>query len=820
MPAGAHLLPPRRTELVISPLGDRGRYVVKDPRAGAYYQLGEEEHFLLTRLDGRHDAGAVRAAFAARFGQPLGEEELDDFLEMVRAQGLLEESPPPATSPPAPADALGWRLLHWRKSLFDPDRLFTWLEPRLRFLWTTGFLVFSAACIVLAVGVAWTCRGQMAGSFRDALRWETAVWAWLALLFVTTCHEFAHGLTCKHHGGEVHEVGFLLLFFMPCFYCNVSDAWLFPQKSRRLWVTFAGGYFELFLWALAVFAWRLALPGTTVHYLAFVVLSACGVQTLLNFNPLVKLDGYYLLSDGAEVPNLHRRAAECLRAHARWLLWGAPRPAPEPRRRFLLLYGSASLLCSVLFLVLGLVGLARLAGSRLGWPGLLAAGLLTAVSVHGLAHGFSAGEVTKMLRLRHKRAAAWGLCLAAAAGLFLVPIEDRVGGPFQVRPATRAELRARVAGFIEAVYGDEGDRVAPGAVVVRLGVPDLASRLAQKRAEVREARARLRLLEAGPRPEEVAEHRQRVARARAWRDLAEQDLGRGRKALDRELARLDEQSAQDGAELTQARASLDRARQLLGSRTGRVISPEEYGEAEKRYQMARHRLEQGRDQRQARQALGTQEAEAELARREKELADARGALALLELGSRAEEVEAERARLARLEEEVHFLAGLHGKLEVTSPVAGVLTTPRLREKLGRYVKEGDLIGVVEDPGGLEAEIALAEQDAARVRVGQAIALKARSAPYETFPARVDRVAPSAARGEAQSTVTVYCRLPPAPESGGDSLATLGPEGGDGVGGLRPGMTGHARIATGRRSPGLILLDRALRYLRTEFWFWW
>jgi hypothetical protein len=130
------------------------------------------------------------------------------------------------------------------------------------------------------------------------------------LLAVGLLHEFAHGLTCKHHGGEVREIGVLLLFFMPCLYCNVSDAWLFKEKSKRLAVALAGGYFELFLWSLAAFVWRLALPGTLPHQLAFVVVTVCGVGTLLSFNPLLKLDGYYLLSDGLEVPNLQRRAGD------------------------------------------------------------------------------------------------------------------------------------------------------------------------------------------------------------------------------------------------------------------------------------------------------------------------------------------------------------------------------------------------------------------------------------------------------------------------------------------------------------------------------
>src|SRR5262249_53549140 len=153
---------------------------------------------------------------------------------------------------------------------------------------------------------------------------------------------------------------------------------------------------------------------------------------------------------------------------------------------------------------------------------------------------FVAGEVSKMIRMRHKRTVVWALGLGGlVAGLWLIEVEDRAGGTFQVRSVTRAELRAPVAGFLRDVTCEEGDRVSPGAAVARLDVPDLASRLAQKRAEVREAQSRLRLLEAGPRPEEVAEQRRRVGRVRAWLDLARHDLARQRRAFEQELARLD-----------------------------------------------------------------------------------------------------------------------------------------------------------------------------------------------------------------------------------------------------------------------------------------
>jgi multidrug efflux pump subunit AcrA (membrane-fusion protein) len=804
MPDLAMSSPCRRPELIVRPLGEQGPYVVKDPGTGAYYHLGDEEHFLLMQLDGRRDAGAIRAAFAGQFGQPLAEEELQEFLEMARERGLLQEGKPADQQTRGHADKetvgaapFGLRLLYWRKKFFDPDRLFTWLAPKVSWFWTPAFLGFSAGCIALAVALLWANRQELAASFASSLRWETALLAWLALLLVTTGHEFAHGLTCKHHGGEVHEVGFLLIFFMPCFYCNVSDAWLFREKSRRLWVTLAGGYFELFLWALAVFVWRLTTPDSLVNHLAFIVATACGVQTLFNFNPLLKLDGYYLLSDWAEVPNLQQRAADYLKGRLRWLLWGAARPGPEPRGRFLLAYGLVSWLYSLAFLALSLVVLSHLLGARLGLVGLAAVVLLGLLSARGLLHGLSAGEVRNMIRFRHRRAVVWSLLLGGGpATLFLVPMEDRAAGPFQVRPAVRAEVRAPVAGFLKEVHGDEGDRLPAGALVARLEVPDLASRLAQKQAEVREAAAGLRLLEAGPRYEAVVEERRRVERAQAWRDLARGDLAGARRALSEDLKRLQEQVGQALAELGAARDALLRAQSLRASGS---LSAEELVEADRRRKVAQAQVEQAQALKKGRQALGVKDAEAELARRDKELADAQATLTLLEAGSRPEEIEAQRARLARLQDEARYLEGVRGRLAVHSPVAGLITTPRLRERVGQYLREGEVICAVEEPALLEAEVALAEQDVARVRAGQPVELKARALPFVTFTAAVDRIAPAAGRGEVQSTVTVYCRL--------------GNEGGQ----LRPGMTGHARVFTGRRSVGRVLLDRGLRFLRTEFW---
>ncbi|MGH7138433.1 MAG: hypothetical protein ACREHD_22000, partial [Pirellulales bacterium] len=326
-------LPLSRRDFVFSPLGNDGKYVVKDPRRQTYFRLGPRERLLLDLLDGRHDRQSLREEFAQQFHEELHDEDIDGFLELAAARGLLEDpiaptptSAPPKAAPSAPTApkprATGQSLLAWRKSLFDPDASYNWLEPKLRFFWTRGFLALSVPLIVAAVAIVWLNRNELVSDLAENLRWQTVVMGVLTLLLVTALHESAHGLTCKHYGGEVHEVGFLLIFFMPAFFCNVSDAWLLPKKSQRLAITFAGGYFELFLWALAVFGWRMTLQDTLVNYLAWTVVSISGVRVLFNFTPFIKLDGYYLLSDALDLPNLRQRALDYVADYLRWLLWG------------------------------------------------------------------------------------------------------------------------------------------------------------------------------------------------------------------------------------------------------------------------------------------------------------------------------------------------------------------------------------------------------------------------------------------------------------------------------------------------------------------
>ena len=272
-----------------------------------------------------------------------------------------------------------------------------------------------------------------------------------------------------------------------------------------------------------------------------------------------------------------------------------------------------------------------------------------------------------------------------------------------------------------------------------------------------------------------------------------------RQVLAEELVAADRQIAACQSELELAQKKQERAKPLV---LGKTITDEEFQEIVGSNRVASAHLEKAQAERRAKQVEGTLKAETELTCRERELAEAQAALQLLEAGSRPEQIEAERARLARLTEEAKYLEQLHGRLDLRSSITGLIVTPRFKEKAGQYIHEGELIGVIEEPADSDIEIKLAEQDISRIQVGHTVVLKARALPFEKFVTKIMRIAPAAAQGDVQSSVIVYCPSGELSEQ------------------LRPGMTGFARVYSGRRPIGEVFLKKVLRFVRTEFWFCW
>jgi len=480
------------------------------------------------------------------------------------------------------------------------------------------------------------------------------------------------------------------MFFTPFLFCNVSDAWLLPSKRQRLLISFAGVYIDLLIWIVAVFTWRLTAQETAINYMAWIIVSTCGIRVAFNINPLLRLDGYYALADLLGIHNLRRRSRQRWMEYVRWLLWGAPWPAAIKDGRALLIYGVISWTFTVCFLNLMFFSIAKMLQSALGLAGVLA-GAAVFIKIAKRYFQGSLGEDFKMMfQYRMKRAYFWG---AAAIALLIVPMYDRAGGPFQVRPVVRWEVRAPVAGFLREVRVDEGQPVASHGVLARIEVPELESQISRKELEILEAEANLRRLQAGPRAEEIAEQRERVKRSESWRNLAEHDLKCARQALVEGISQLDLRIGQADNELQYCKAVFQQAKQLYekGGLAGQQLLVHK-----KRAQEAESELHQAEAQKRVREAEGVLQYEGELAKREKELADTQAALKLLELGSRREDVEAEQAHLSRLREEMNHLRQQRELEVVTCPVPGIVTTPRLNEKIGTYLERGTVICVVED----------------------------------------------------------------------------------------------------------------------------
>jgi multidrug resistance efflux pump len=282
--------------------------IIKHPVSRRFFRLEHAEYFIAQQLDGQTPIETIRQRTEATFDAELPVEDLYAFVQTLKKNGLLETEDALKKDQRRKPKRFRGSLLYCRVQVCDPCQLLKKLAQRTKFLFTRFFVALSAMSILLAI----TITAANWREFREDLPRlydSSAAPAIILILFaVIVAHEFGHGVTCTHFGGEVHEMGFAMIFLMPAFYCNVSDAWLFRERSKRLWVGFAGPYFELFLWSLAVFLWRITEPATWINFVALSVMATSGAKTLLNFNPLIKLDGYYLLSDYLELPNLRKRS--------------------------------------------------------------------------------------------------------------------------------------------------------------------------------------------------------------------------------------------------------------------------------------------------------------------------------------------------------------------------------------------------------------------------------------------------------------------------------------------------------------------------------
>jgi putative peptide zinc metalloprotease protein len=515
----ANLHPQLRPHVRVRRQTMRGQlwYVLHNEAGQRFHRVNERAYELIGRLDGQRSVGELWSVLIKLHGDAApSQSEVIRILGQLTEAGLVQAEVTPdvralsARREQTERRAAWSRMnpLSFRLPLFDPTALLERCDGLAHALLRPAVLWLWLALVLAAGGLAWSHRGELvAQASALAQTPRSLLWVWLVYPLMKLLHELGHGLALRRFDCESHEVGVSFMLLMPLPYIDASSAHRLSQRSRRALVSGAGIMVELALAALALLLW-LNVEDSWLKDAAFAVMSLGGLSTLLfNGNPLMRYDGYYLLSDALDLPNLAAHSAEhwrglVTRGLRRALRLGTARPDDADAgdaRRFdadgveavaWTLYSPLSWAYRVVLsasLVFWLADHSALLALGLGvWLGL---GLV----VTPLQRAWAAVQADPDLgRARGKTLALATAALAVLVALIgWVPWSSSVLVQGVVWPGEQAQVRAASDGQVLQLLVHDGQRVRAGEPLVALGNPELAARLQVAQARVQVAQAQL-----------------------------------------------------------------------------------------------------------------------------------------------------------------------------------------------------------------------------------------------------------------------------------------------------------------------------------------
>ena len=468
-------------------------YVISDRVSGRQLRVNALAHELVGRLDGHLSLQQIWDALVWRLGEDtLSQHEILRIVSALSEAGMLISENTPYLGKPRQAGGRqrgsGLGLLSIKVPVLDPTPLLARLAWLSRILFRRASLVAWVLMMLAAVvlgGLQWKSLQDYAAV--HLLGTSNLMWAWLLYPLVKLCHELAHGLAVRRWGGEVREMGVSLFLVVPVPYVDASAASAFPEKHRRMLVSAAGILVETTLAFLALLLWMAAQDGP-VREAAFAVMTIGGLSTVLvNANPLMRYDGYHLLADALELPNLAPRSATWLRyAGERYILGNKRLREPQVRpgeRPWLVGYGIAAAVYRLAFF-LGLI-------TWVGGKYLLAGAV---VAVFALVHVVlvPGGRLIQHALFGNRLRAVRGRATLAVACLLTVGVYVLFALPVPVIARTEgvvwipedAHVRNAAEGTIDRVLAHDGETVAVGQPLLELSNPELRSRRDQLQARL------------------------------------------------------------------------------------------------------------------------------------------------------------------------------------------------------------------------------------------------------------------------------------------------------------------------------------------------
>lgn len=479
-------------------------YVLQDISMERFLRFSPAAYSIIGTMDGERTVDEIWQQGCARLGDdaPTQDDMVQLLTQLYRADVLQCDVSPDAAEILERHEEQArrqWRsrvfsLFSWRFPLFDPERFLQKFLPLVRpfFGWPGLILWLSVvAPATLLISAHWA---DFTMNVLDRLLApKNLLFLWLLFPLIKAVHEFGHAFAARAYGGEVHDMGVMLLVLTPVPYVDASSASAFRDKWQRVVVGAAGMIVELFIAALAIFIWLNVEPGM-VRTLAYNTVLIAGISTLLfNGNPLLRYDGYYILADLIEIPNLRTRANNYLGYIAERFLFGnrdAEAPmASSGERVWFVSYGILSFFYRIFVVVAILFYLAERLFELGALLAAVAAVIWAAVPViKGLNFLFTSPRLRPVRRRALAVTAAFVLLLSAI--LLALPAPYRTKSEGVVWIPEEAFVRAAAEGFIERIVAPPGSRVRKGDILLLLNDPVLLAREQVLAAQKRELQAR------------------------------------------------------------------------------------------------------------------------------------------------------------------------------------------------------------------------------------------------------------------------------------------------------------------------------------------
>jgi putative peptide zinc metalloprotease protein len=484
---------------------------VYTPSSGFMFKLSRPQWSLAQLFDGNRTYSDVAELYSAQMGEYYDEQAVSDFASELETANFWYQTPQEKN-----VLLLLQSKEERRKNLkaknrfsdlsiiifpaFSPDRLLTKLYARTRFIYTRWFTVLTVLAFLFTAALTlshWPEIGRDTAQFYNFTdkTFGDVVVLYLLGIFVVAVHEYAHAHACKHCGGRVPAMGFALIFLTPAFYTDTTEGAVMGNRQQRLVIALAGIWSELMVCSIATPIWWLSEPGTVIHAGAYFLMMLTGIVSLIvNWNPLMKLDGYHMLCEIIGIADLKEESTAYLSAWVRRHVWRLPVEVPyvPPKRRpgfaiYALLSGAYSY--TVLYIV------ARFAGNvsrnfSPEWAFIPEYGVALLVfksRIRLLVNFMKLVYLDKKDRVRGLFRSHRALTSAAVVVLLLLlllPIwHERTEGKFVLESAHRVVVRAVVPGTLESVLVNEGAQVSAGQLLATLRNLPLESEVAGARAE-------------------------------------------------------------------------------------------------------------------------------------------------------------------------------------------------------------------------------------------------------------------------------------------------------------------------------------------------